>query len=234
MSYCVNCGVELDSTHSNCPLCNTPVINPAQLIDATKPTPFSQEKGQVEVVKKKDLAIFLSVVLTSASITCALLNLLVFNQNMWSLAIIGVCAIIWVFAIPAVIYTKLSIYTSIFLDGVVVGVYTWLITKITISDVWFFELSLPIIILVTVLIEILIFLLRHFRVSFLATALYLFVEAAILCVGIEIFIDLFLNKAIALSWSAVVLTACTIIAIALITLLSKKRLRNAVRRRLHF
>lgn len=28
MSYCVNCGVELDASASECPLCNTPVINP--------------------------------------------------------------------------------------------------------------------------------------------------------------------------------------------------------------
>ena len=28
MSYCVNCGVELDATASFCPLCHTPVLNP--------------------------------------------------------------------------------------------------------------------------------------------------------------------------------------------------------------
>ncbi len=29
MSYCVNCGVELDKTCAVCPLCNTKVCNPA-------------------------------------------------------------------------------------------------------------------------------------------------------------------------------------------------------------
>ena len=28
MSYCVNCGVELDNTVKQCPLCDTVVINP--------------------------------------------------------------------------------------------------------------------------------------------------------------------------------------------------------------
>lgn len=32
MSYCVNCGVELDKTCSVCPLCNTKVINPNRWI----------------------------------------------------------------------------------------------------------------------------------------------------------------------------------------------------------
>lgn len=37
-----------------------------------------------------------------------------------------------------------------------------------------------------------------------------------------------------LTWSAVVLTVCVIIDVALVTILVKKRLRNEVRRRLHF
>lgn len=29
MSYCVNCGVELDPSAGICPLCHTPVVNQA-------------------------------------------------------------------------------------------------------------------------------------------------------------------------------------------------------------
>ena len=38
MSYCVNCGVELDKTCSVCPLCNTKVINPNQPVDTVSPS----------------------------------------------------------------------------------------------------------------------------------------------------------------------------------------------------
>ena len=75
---------------------------------------------------------------------------------------------------------------------------------------------------------------RRVSSSFLAVALYIFVEIAVLCVGIELLIRRFLSDPPLLTWSAVVLTACAIIAAALITTLSRKRLRNAVRRRLHF
>lgn len=40
MSYCVNCGVELDSTASFCPLCRTPVVNPRQPVDTGSSPPF--------------------------------------------------------------------------------------------------------------------------------------------------------------------------------------------------
>lgn len=65
MSYCVNCGVKLDPSLKYCPLCNTPVINPHDLSKMQPVSPFPKEKGQVEVVRRKDLAILLSVSLTA-------------------------------------------------------------------------------------------------------------------------------------------------------------------------
>ena len=32
MSYCVNCGVELDNSAKKCALCATPVVNPNALV----------------------------------------------------------------------------------------------------------------------------------------------------------------------------------------------------------
>ncbi len=234
MSYCVNCGVELESSSEKCPLCHTPVINPNELIQMERVSSYPKEKGQVEVVKRKDFGIFLSVVLGATAASCALLNLLVFNHSMWSLLIIGICIILFVLAIPAVIYTKLPIYLSLLFDGIAVGVYLYMIAYLTPSDEWFWRLALPIVALITLLVELFTLLIRAFPVSFVTTALYIFVGTAVLCVGIELLIDRFLYRSLGLSWSAVVLTACGVIVIALITLLSKRRLRDEVRRRLHF
>ena len=74
MSYCVNCGVKLDPSLKYCPLCNTPVINPHDLSKMQPVSPFPKEKGQVEVVRRKDLAILLSVSLTAAGLCSLLLN----------------------------------------------------------------------------------------------------------------------------------------------------------------
>jgi len=79
MSYCVNCGVELDRSLRACPLCNTPVINPRELEQKSAGSAFPKEKGQVETVKRKDLGILLSVVLIAAGVTCGILNLFVFR-----------------------------------------------------------------------------------------------------------------------------------------------------------
>ena len=44
MSYCVNCGVELEPSLTSCPLCNTPVINPNELTEIKSRIPYPTQK----------------------------------------------------------------------------------------------------------------------------------------------------------------------------------------------
>lgn len=234
MSYCVNCGVELHASLNSCPLCNTPVINPKELEKVKKPSPYAGEKGQVDVVKRQDIAILTIIVLVATALSCSLLNLFVFTGKPWCLYIIGVCLILFVLAIPALIRIRLPIYIYLLLDGFTVGLFLYMITFNTPDSRWFYKLALPIVALVTILVEILAMLLKHLPVSFMATSLYVFVETAFLCVGLELLIDHYLGTPLHLVWSAIVLTVCAVISAMLITMLSIRRLRDAVRRRLHF
>lgn len=234
MSYCVNCGVELEATLRSCPLCNTPVINPREIASKQKESPFPKEKEQVEAVKRKDFGILLSCVVLATSIVCGLLNLMVFHTTPWSLAIIGGCVLLWVILIPVAIYSRQPIYISILFDGLAVGIYLYLITFMVGSREWFFELGVPITILGTIVVEAFTCCIRLLPKSFLTIALYGFTAIAVLCLGVECMVDLYLYEEISITWSAVVLTICVIVDITIATLLSRKRLRNAVRRRLHF
>lgn len=75
MSYCVNCGVELDKTCSVCPLCNTKVINPNQPVDTVSPKPYPVDKGYVDSGIRKETAILMAVCLAATAVVCGLLNL---------------------------------------------------------------------------------------------------------------------------------------------------------------
>lgn len=234
MSYCVNCGVELDKTAKTCALCNTPVFNPNQPIDCIAPPPFPEEKGQVEEVKRKDMGILLTTVVVATAVTCGLLNAFVFTGPRWSLAVIGVCGILWVIMMPVVIFPKQHLYVSVLLDGMAVAAYLYMIAYMIESDGWFWGLGLPIVVYVTLLMELFLHAVRKLPRSFLTVALYAFTAVGLLCGGLEFLIDRYLDGSVYLRWSAVVMTVCAIIDIALITMLSLRRLRNAVRRRLHF
>ncbi len=234
MSYCVNCGVELEASLRECPLCHTPVINPMEAGKDTPPSPYPTDKGQVEEVKRKDLGILLSVVLTATAGTCFLLNLLVFDHSLWSLQVIGICICLFVFTFPMVYYRKTPTAVSLLADGIAVAVYLYMISYLTPSDTWFWQLGLPIVVLIILNTEIFTFLARLVPFSLLSGALCLFIEIPLFCAALEIMIRRMLLDPIRLTWSAVVLTVCAIIDVALVTILVKKRLRNEVRRRLHF
>lgn len=233
MSYCVNCGVELETSLKACPLCNTPVINPTMPHPEVTSSPYPTDKGQVEVVKRKDLGILLTVVLSATAGTCLLLNLLVFNSSLWSLLVIGSCLCLFVFTCPAIFYSKMPVYLILLSDGVSVVIFLYMITYVTDTDLWFWQLGLPVVALVTIMAEIFTLLVRFFPFTVLSCALYLFVGIPAFCVILELLIKHMLNKPYRITWSAVVLTVCVIIDFALVTILAKKRLRNEVRRRLH-
>ncbi len=242
MSYCVNCGVELDASAQECPLCNTPIWNPRDLEkrsvrdrkEISQQSPFPKEKSQVEAANKKDFGLLMSMVVLATAATCGILNGLVFRETLWSLAVIGACGVLWVILIPVMIYTKQPIYVSLLYDGAVVVIYLYMLTFQTGSREWFLRLGLPITVLVTAVAELVTLCIRKLPRSFLTVSLYLFTGIGLLCLGLEMLIDWYLAGEIALSWSAVVLTVCVILDIALITMLSRRRLRNEVRRRLHF
>lgn len=234
MSYCVNCGVELEASLKECPLCHTPVVNPKELGKELPPSPYPTDKGQVEMVKRKDLGILVSVVLTATSATCLLLNLLVFDSSLWSLVVIGSCLCLFVFSFPAIFYSKTPIYLSLLADGVSVVIYLFLITFLTDSSTWFWQLGLPVVVMLTALAELFPLLSRFFSITILSGALCIFLEIPAFCVTLELLIRHILMLDYHITWSAVVLTVCVIIDFALITILAKKRLRNEVRRRLHF
>ena len=234
MSYCVNCGVELEASAGACPLCNTPVINVNQIRDLEARPPFPKEKGEVETVNRKDMAILLSVFVLATAVTCGLLNALAFRGSMWSLAVIGACVILWMWLFPLTITHRMPVYFLLLLDGGSVALYLYMLAYMIGSFGWCFGLGLPIVALVTALTEVLTLCIRVFPKSVLTISLYLVTAAGVLCAGLELLIDYYLQGSFSLGWSAVVLTVCAILDITIITMLSRRRFRSEVRRRLHF
>ena len=238
MSYCVNCGVELDNSLTECPMCQTKVINPnAVVLPGEGISPYPTQKGPVETVRRKDIAILITSILLSVSVISGVLNRISFPRIPWSLAIIGACIILWVILFPVVIHTKQSPYISVLYDGAAASLYLFLISKITPTTEWLPGIGLPIVIATTLVVEGVVFVYRKFPRSFLFNALYIITGIGVLCGMIETIIDYYFldpGEKIKLVWSAVVIAVCASADIILVTVLSSRRLRNAIRRRLHF
>lgn len=106
MSYCVNCGVELDSSAAKCALCSTPVINPNVKEKTEKDIPpFSDEtfipKELSYKAKRRIILSAATAILLIPSIVCLLLNLTVFKGSLWSVAVCSTAVFLWsAFVLP--------------------------------------------------------------------------------------------------------------------------------------
>ncbi|MDO5410368.1 MAG: DUF6320 domain-containing protein [Lachnospiraceae bacterium] len=233
MSYCVNCGVELDKSCSVCPLCNTKVINPNDPGDSISPGPYPSRQGYIDSVQRSDISILMSVILAATALVCGLLNLFVFTGTHWGLHVIAICMILWVFFLPVFFPGKLHFGISLLLDGLSISLYLGIIAWLHPGNGWYLSVALPLTALSVILILIFAFSLKSPRSSILFLAVILFAAVGILTVSIELLVRHYLKDPMMLSWSAVVLTCCVIIDVTLITILRRTRLREAVRRRMH-
>ncbi len=238
MSYCVHCGVKLDDSCKRCPLCQTLVLDPNNYeqkdIISKATSPFPITRGEIEPSKKTDLAILLSVILGTTAVTCFLLNWLVFHGTWWSFYIIGICAVLWVLIFPPITFKKITIFSYLLMDYVSITLFLLLISIQLSNGSWFFPIALPISTDLFILICLILFFQKRFRVSFLSTALYIIISVGIFCATIEFALDRYFYNTISLSWSAVVLAVVLVISLSLTTILSKPKLRNSFRKRFHF
>lgn len=234
MSYCVNCGVELDATATACPLCNTKVYNPNQPAATHLPTPYATVKGSTEPVKAGEFTILMSIIFLTTSVVCILLNIFTIQIGHWSLYVVGMCGVLWVFLIPLFFPQKTNIYINLALDGLSIALFLALVSWLHPNNNWYEHIALPIVILGTLLLEIIFLFAIKLNSSMLVKTAISVAAIAIICMAIEIVIDLHLRNYFYLRWSAIVLTCCVVIDIVLMTIYLQDGLRAEIRRRMHF
>ncbi len=233
MSYCVNCGVELDKTLSVCPLCHTKVINPMEPVDTTSPKPFPSRKGTIDPVRRSDITILTTVVLAVTALVCGLLNFFSFRSTRWSLYVIGICIILWICFLPVFFPTRLHVSVSLVFDCLSVIIYMGIISFLHPGKGWFLLLALPLSLMLMGMVLLLIYFLHRPFHSILSTASVLVGEISVFCVFTELLIRHYMKIPIYLTWSAIVLICGVVIDTSLITIIRRARLREEVRRRMH-
>ena len=214
MSYCVNCGVELDSTAEFCPLCRTPVYNPRQPVDKNSPTPFPAERGEVAPVSMWEVAVLVTAMLGSVAVCCGLLNLFLRTSHIWSLYVIGAAAMLWVFFVPPLLWRKLPLPAATLLD-------------------WYLHLALPTTALLALILLVQVLLVQKKRLSILSTMAAVVASIAVFVVGLELLGDLYFHGEWSPSWSLVVLIVAGAVEIPLLVVRRVPGLRKEARRRFH-
>lgn len=233
MSYCVNCGVELDRTAEFCPLCGTTVINPNQPVDTDAPKPFPEEAGEVTLVSKQELAILVTTMLVSVAVCCGVLNVFLQTEQLWSLYVIGAAVMLWIWLVPPLLIRKLHLLIRLMTDVGAVLIYVYMISLNTGDGRWFMGIGLPIILWGGALVLLLCLLLKMCRRSILAGMAIVIISGGVFVMGIELLLDRWLAGVWTPSWSLVVLTVCIGLDIPLVVIRRVPSMREEVRRRFH-
>ena len=234
MSYCVNCGVELDATRGACPLCNTIVYNPKQPVDRKSPTPYPMNEGKSENVDHKELVSLMTIVFATISVVCGVLNWQVFTGTHWSYYVIGGFILLWVYLMPVFFRDKVNPFVSIGLDGAVLALYVGMIALLHPGQGWYQEIAMPIILISTALLEVYYLFNIRMKSSVITKLMVIVGIIAVITVAVQTLIGFHFNRIINLTWSAVVLACCIALEVILFALSFHKGARNELRKRMHF
>lgn len=232
MSYCVNCGVELEKNISQCPLCGTEVNNPKQCIDETSAL-YPQKRAIIEPTDRKETALLLTIILSAPSVGCAIMNFLIFGKKFWSLYVIGACIIIWTFIVPPLLFKKLPNIIYIILDDIVVIGYIYIFVLQFGNKGWFQNVAIPIVIFISILFLILLNIYGYYKPGIMIMSITTVAAIGIFCIGVETILNFYLKGRLYILWSAVVMVCCCTIIIPLAIIMNRPKLREEVRRRMH-
>lgn len=136
MSYCVNCGVELDASSKKCVLCQTPVYFPQQQnSEQLTRTPFPDNVEIPKTIQRRFVAYVITMFLLVPNIVLFFVNVFFANQSAWCLYFISVSLQIWTLFVFPFFTKKLYPFLMWASDTVVTGATAFLFIKSFVEDV---------------------------------------------------------------------------------------------------
>ncbi len=230
MSYCVNCGVELEKGISSCPLCDTPVINPRE-----KQTDNKQAYPELiqipKSVNKKYWGFVLSLVVLIPNIVLIAVNALFFDSGAVKY-IVGGFFVAWIWFLFPLFWKKPIPVILLGIDAIALLAYLDMYKIYGDETGWFNSIVMPVVIMLWAICNVFIFWLKKPR-SKSAVAIAVLIAINIMTFVVEICMNMFYNNRLEISIS-LVMTACCVSLIIFFAILSKsKRLKAWVSRKFY-
>lgn len=161
MSYCVNCGVELDPSQQRCPLCGVKVVNPAAPKNTVQENMYPESKvAQPTLAKKKVAALISAILLLIPMLTPTICDLDINGSVTWSrYVLISFIPIYSIFFSPMIFRAHRWTY-SIVLDFLSVSLALWCICRFN-GGSWFWAFALPVAAILHILVYGVYILAKH-------------------------------------------------------------------------
>ncbi len=235
MSYCVNCGVELEKSQQHCPLCGVEVINPKAPYDPAAPRPYSSRVAAIQKrVGRRYAAIVATVVVCLACAICIMADL-VYGETQsitWSAYAVGGLLLGWLLVLFPLCCPQLHPAAYALLDVCGVLLFLYVINSMDASGDWYMAVAVPQVVLYGMLAVLDIIAWRSKRVNGLEKVAWVVASVGVGLMGLEIVLDLYNDMAVALDWSWFAIIPAFAVALILVIVERKRELKDEIFRRL--
>lgn len=207
MSYCVNCGVELDASAKKCVLCDTPVYHPDKKEDADITAPFSDVIVVPQNMKKKFVALIITYILLIPNIVCTFINIFTSPEKLWFIYLVSTSLLLWVVFVFPFLSKKLHPYMMWAFDTAAVALYTFVFHSQSFGgDSWYFNIALPSILIVAACVLAFIYWDRRRKHHWTSKVLHIFIDLVISLTVMSV--CFFFNNRVIAAEISLVLDAC--------------------------
>lgn len=238
MSYCVNCGVELDESAKKCALCGTPVYNPMKSSPSKETekieTPFSQNEHIPEGIKHRFIAYVISMVFLIPNIVCFLVNIIFYRNNLWSLYVVSTSFLVWVLFVFPFFTKKLRPYLMWLFDTAAVCLYVFFFFVMGHEgkrDDWFYICALPIIIFTSLLVLAYMLWVKRKKRHWVLRSIYVTAEIALAGLFYGSVIDNMFSNGHAFEVGVIIFVCCVALIAFLVYCYSSKFVRRWLSRK---
>lgn len=232
MSYCVNCGVELNGSEKYCPLCDTEVINPAKPWEEPEERPYPRHVERLNKhISRKFLVLILTLIALLPVLICLSADIFANERINWSLYVVGAMVMLYVAVMLPLLPKPPRLPVLMMLDCLTAIGYIWMVETVSGGN-WFLTLGLPISGSAAMLIMA-ITLLFYYKTDmgvFTRTACVLF-AAGVFVLCIELTLKLHAGNIIKPGWSIYALLPCSILAGVFLILERKENFKKELKKR---
>lgn len=220
MSYCVNCGVELEKGCPTCPLCDTPVLNPREMKKEDVKPVYPEKLSIPKSLSKKYWVFVLSLVLLIPNLVLMILEGLIFDSGVVKY-VVGGFAVAWIWFLFPFLWKKPIPVILLAVDALALLCYLDLYKIYGDDNGWFNSIVLPVVISLWAICNLFIFWLKKPRSKSLISIAVLG-AVSVMSFVIEICINMFYTGKLQVVVS-LVLTACSVSLMAFFVFMEKSR-----------
>lgn len=229
MSYCVNCGVELEKGCPECPLCDTPVINPKEKNIENNKFVYPETINIPSSLSKKYWVFLITMIILIPNLVMLILNAMIFDNRVVPY-ISGGFAVAWIWFLFPLLWKKLMPMLILGIDALALLTYLYSFEAFSGNTGWFALVALPVVIAMWAIGNSFILLFKKVKNKSIRTAAVLG-AINIMSFVTEICTSTFYLGRLQITVSLVVTACCLSLMIFFIVLAKSKRLNAWVSRK---